>query len=1257
MKIHNLLPILMSGCVAAFAENRILPILPPAGYTGLTLKELSADGGLAVGLMNGGSSNRVFTWSAETVDFSIIRGISDTQVHGAVALSGDGSTVLGYSPDPANGNNSRPWIYRAGTLAQLTVPGSYEKPGARELSQDGSVVIGLVDINLSATTFAFRPAYWTIQPNGSQSFTLLSANPEFQVPGWLDLVDTTGRYLFGDYLVYASPASYDHYRYDRQTAGLLPLAAVHNVNLEECSADGSVVVYKTYQNRLAQWKDDQTTQAFEFLPSEGFMGYRYSFGGMTADASLVFGTEEKYNAFGGGTSASRLIYWDADRNLHDFTELFANSGVDTNGWNFGSVGGQINGVSTNGTRMVGRALYNGLLTAFYLELDPGNIVSPPPEFTLENVVVGQREGTKLVDIYYDVSSDATNLAEISVAISDGLSPVGSSSLSGDVGSSVITGAMKHIVWDAGADWAGNAADLTYTLYAGEGPLVIAATAPVAKTGQSTSYQAADDGDYQSGAEWPAPRFTTTVNGTAIDNLTGLEWVLEPSALGGNSGPVNWNNALAYCSNLAYAGGEWRLPSYKEMASLINFGNSAPSLPDGHPFVGIQTVYSYWTGSSSPWNTAAFALSVNLNYGQVFDGQKSSSGGVIWPVRGNPASAPAPVPVTGQVTSYSAGDDGDLQPGAAWPAPRFSDTGNGTVMDHLTGLEWVNTPHSLAGNSGLMSWSNAVEFCEGLDYASNQNWRLPNIKELESMVSLASNSPPSWLNGPATPFSGIFEGNYWSATTLAGSSGSARYVNTYLFSVGYLSKPSPVRVWPVRSVSTEPFSGAEQVVSSVDTRDYLLTVSSTHSLKTVVPGSALDVRIDLGDQSPAPGGNWTTIGTVSFSSGSPIALKDYATGLTSHGVTIRDGSGSQNAPLTMSGVWNSNASKDWVEPSAVADQLLSLGAHFYAIEGLDPAKTYRVEVLAASDVNNGAVQTHFIVDTVLGNPTRGYGWAPTSTINGTPSGTGSQVDNYELYTDGWAAANWLLWEDVVPGRHGYEGQGYGSDAIIVILSDASVGYLNAMRVSEASSPSVTTQNIAIASGSVLPGIGTHAYAWNSTVTAFVGSVVSAGGTNYASTGWLGDGSVPPLGNTQDTGPITLTELASSIDWRWMVDADTDLIPDHWELLYFGSETGAVATADIDEDGYTAAQEYILGSNPTNSGSSFLFTPGTNAPPGEFSVDFTTEPGRLYTVECTDELGSGTWQVLTNFIGDGSTTQIIDPANIPACFYQIRIDWTE
>ena len=47
---------------------------------------------------------------------------------------------------------------------------------------------------------------------------------------------------------------------------------------------------------------------------------------------------------------------------------------------------------------------------------------------------------------------------------------------------------------------------------------------VPKTGQTTSYDTGDDGEYQKGFEWPVPRFTDNENGTVTDNLTGLIWL-------------------------------------------------------------------------------------------------------------------------------------------------------------------------------------------------------------------------------------------------------------------------------------------------------------------------------------------------------------------------------------------------------------------------------------------------------------------------------------------------------------------------------------------------------------------------------------------------------------------------------------------------------------------------------------------------------------------------------------------------------------
>jgi hypothetical protein len=64
---------------------------------------------------------------------------------------------------------------------------------------------------------------------------------------------------------------------------------------------------------------------------------------------------------------------------------------------------------------------------------------------------------------------------------------------------------------------------------------------------------------------------------------------------------------------------------------------------------------------------------------------------------------APVPKTGQKTSYPPGDDGDLAKGVAWPNPRFTDNGDGTITDNLTGLIWLKNANCF----GLRNWLNML----------------------------------------------------------------------------------------------------------------------------------------------------------------------------------------------------------------------------------------------------------------------------------------------------------------------------------------------------------------------------------------------------------------------------------------------------------------------------------------------------------------------------------------------------------------------
>jgi hypothetical protein len=258
--------------------------------------------------------------------------------------------------------------------------------------------------------------------------------------------------------------------------------------------------------------------------------------------------------------------------------------------------------------------------------------------------------------------------------------------------------------------------------------------------------------------------------------------------------MDWNSAIDFCNGLDYAGhSDWRLPSRKELMSLVDYGQDSPALPAGHPFAGVQNTPGYWSGTSDAFRTN-FAWIVYMHDGYVSRFPPKTLRLYVWPVRGGNAEAASPVPKTGQTTSYRAGDDGELQTGVAWPNPRFTVLSDGTVKDNLTGLEWVKASGSLAGNSTNMDWNSAIDFCNGLDYAGHSDWRLPSIKELESLVNCGTYSSAL----PAEyPFSGVQSNGYWSGASHKDGADRAWVVDVYGRVYGRNNKIDNYYVWPVR----------------------------------------------------------------------------------------------------------------------------------------------------------------------------------------------------------------------------------------------------------------------------------------------------------------------------------------------------------------------------------------------------------------------------------------------------------------------------
>jgi len=181
------------------------------------------------------------------------------------------------------------------------------------------------------------------------------------------------------------------------------------------------------------------------------------------------------------------------------------------------------------------------------------------------------------------------------------------------------------------------------------------------------------------------------------------------------------------------------------------------------------------------------------------------------------SSSAGVPRTGQTTSYGPGDDGALQKGVAWPNPRFTVNANGTVTDNLTGLIWLRDANCTNFFSGDITgvnqrtWDNALIAANSLgsgncglsDGSTAGQWRLPNIKELYSLIDHAFYNPvlsnavgtEKWSAGD--PFNVQLNWGYWSSTTCADNTTSAWGMPLYDGNVSDVEKTATIFVWPVR----------------------------------------------------------------------------------------------------------------------------------------------------------------------------------------------------------------------------------------------------------------------------------------------------------------------------------------------------------------------------------------------------------------------------------------------------------------------------
>jgi len=153
-----------------------------------------------------------------------------------------------------------------------------------------------------------------------------------------------------------------------------------------------------------------------------------------------------------------------------------------------------------------------------------------------------------------------------------------------------------------------------------------------------------------------------------------------------------------------------------------------------------------------------------------------------------------LPKSGQIIEYQSGDDGHYQKGYPKTGARFTDNLDGTISDLATGLMWPKDANGAGCNNGAtLIWGDAIIWAEGLSFAGHGDWRLPNVKELMSIIDYGRYNPAI---DPV--FTNIRSLLFWSSTTYHNGTTSAFRVSFSTGGVSYTSKSlTGTYVWAVR----------------------------------------------------------------------------------------------------------------------------------------------------------------------------------------------------------------------------------------------------------------------------------------------------------------------------------------------------------------------------------------------------------------------------------------------------------------------------
>ena len=256
-----------------------------------------------------------------------------------------------------------------------------------------------------------------------------------------------------------------------------------------------------------------------------------------------------------------------------------------------------------------------------------------------------------------------------------------------------------------------------------------------------------------------PSYTDNHNGTVTDNVTGLTWQQEMGS------KLSFEEALKKVNSVKLGGfSDWRIPTIKELYSLIEFSGSVKGDKALYPFIDTN-YFNQPIGNTSAgereidaqtWSSTEYVAKTMKSDDTVFgvnfvDGR----------IKGYPKYNPHTQEPNKMYFRFVRGN-------TDYGKNDFVDKSNGTILDTATGLTWQKAD----SNKGL-NWQQALQYAEKSTLGGYNDWRLPNAKELQSIVDY-TRSPATSDSAAIDP---IFETSsiinevgekdysyYWSSTT-------------------------------------------------------------------------------------------------------------------------------------------------------------------------------------------------------------------------------------------------------------------------------------------------------------------------------------------------------------------------------------------------------------------------------------------------------------------------------------------------------------